>query len=252
MSISEEEFQLIVKYVEKDLSEHEQILFDKSLDTSPEFKEEVRVMEGLVAGVYANVRTNEFEDIKNAFEKFEEEDKKAETSPTKKGKVINLYKTIGIAASLTLILLVSYFVFFQSKVDHQEVYLSFYEPYPAYNLRSDGENENQGILNYRLNLYEKAIPFLIDALASENNQRYQLLLANAYMNTGAYDKANNILKSLAMDDRDKIMQQNASWYIGLLYLKTGRIEEAKSEFSKLISNGNSYKNQAINILNELE
>jgi len=249
MSITEEQNQLIVKYIDQTLDNEERILFETNLQISESFRIELERTEVLKAGLKAVEKAEEIEQIRKAFDEFDtESDNRIVMKPTNKRFI-----SLGLAASFSLIACFIYFVWLKpNTINSGDIYQTYYQTFPADSETRSGKSIAQAMNLYEAEKYEEAIPFLREKLKDSDNQMLPVYLANAYLQI---DQAENALKVLkARTDTlagNSYSLQYYRWYLGLSYLKIEKTEKALVVFRELAKEKGIYQEKSIEILDKL-
>ena len=258
--INDTDTQLIEKYLDKNLNEQEQTLFNQRFSDSV-FANEVRLYEQAVQSVSA------FGDAELKT-MFQEEEAKLQAENTEKGTP--QYKTAtmrptwqrwAMAASFLLLASVAAWLLLSKdkKLDKpnqdlvaqsnkMNVFAANFEPYKDYSVVRSEKPKNaleKAQFFYASRRYAEAIvlfeqinPLPIDA---------EFLQANAYLATHQVEKAIPILEKLSADVSFK-QQQAAQWYLALA-LSEKQPERATALFQKIKDTPNhSYQTQAAEVL----
>ncbi len=203
--ITQEELDLIHKYLENDLNTEEVILFKNYLASNNEFAKEVK----------------RFTDIKIALKTASAARLKIE----KKTKVVRLSWTkIAYAASVLIVIsLGSYFIYNPSKPSsHQQLYAQYFEnPFTENNewTTRSGFSDNE----------LKAINDLESAISQMEKENF--------------NQAIIILESFNHQDHTFIMN-DVEWYLALAYLHIGKPEKAKELLGIILNSNSKYSKKA--------
>lgn len=244
MSITEKQFQLIVKHLDQSSSESESAEFNLLLESSEEFRKEVKIMENIVDSSSALNRAEDFKYIKSKFDEFEREKKNQS-----KSRFISTY--LAVAASVALVLISSIFYFNNDNFDARTAFLENYEPFPVRpSVRNDQNQLLPGLQFYKEGKYQEAIPLLEQE--SKNNVINCIYLSNAYIETGNYHKAKEVLKSYIPEIEDKVIRRYANWYLGLTYLALNEPENAEDQFELLAENKGPFQQQSLKLVEKLK
>ncbi|MDH3712001.1 MAG: tetratricopeptide repeat protein [Cyclobacteriaceae bacterium] len=237
----------IDRFINGTLTEEERGQFESMMQTDPELKAEVELHRDIKVGAQAYF-DQELKDKLAA----------AEGDPTSKnveGKQASfrLWQTLGVAASAVLLVGLAY-IFLNPSADPQELYLSYYQPYP--NIvnpleRSQTDLPDDGMSNYEQENYQKAVE-VFDQELSENPQSdfrlfYQAL---SYLEIGEAEKAIGNLQQL-QGTVSSDFYQPAQWYLALAYLKNADTQAAKAQLLKLLQNGGDYQSRARELADKL-
>lgn len=249
MSDAEEEYQLIIKYLDGHLDEAEQHTFDQLMESSEEFRQEVANTETIIASLKVADRAKRFQDVKDAFEKLDSTNRK--THPQ------NIRSTwmIGIAAAIAL-LLVGYFSFFNNDTpaNSKQLYAQYFEPFPveAGGKRNSDQVVLKGIELYSQSKYAEAIPLLKELLINDTVAINRIYLANAYLETNQFSEAEILLKEIPIEELSTVMDRYAAWYLSLSFIAQNKLEEAKKHLQSLSESNGYYQEEAIEILDSLK
>lgn len=171
-----------------------------------------------------------------------------------KGKVVSFKITpwwLGIAASLTLLILFGNFWF------KAQTTTLFDENYIAYNLptmRSAGDMENKITTLYKNGDYKEIIG-IVD-LNSEDTQLL-FLAGMSHFELENYGESAQFLKKVQQlnekrTNENAFFQDESDYYLFLAYLKTGNLKEADHYLSKIISQSNHTYHGMIGQLDNLK
>ncbi len=251
MSVTEEQLELIIKYIDQDLNEDEHKLFKDHKQHSDKFRQELEKTELLKAGIQAVEKAAEIDRIKSIFREFDQEKKVVPVQKLSHSK-ITLY---GIAATIALIAAMTYVLIWQSESnDPASIYAAYYDPFPADSeTRSDQANK-KAMQYYEAARYEEAIPLLKEEMNNTDNLFSPVYLANAYLQTGEPEKAIEVLQPIVekTSKEKSYSTQFYQWYLGLAYLKSNREPEAGNVFRILARMEGIYGDKSREILKRLD
>ncbi|MEL6557527.1 MAG: hypothetical protein AAFQ94_05040 [Bacteroidota bacterium] len=247
MSVTEQQYELIIKFIDQNLNEKEQVLFDTYLQSNEAFRIEVEQTEVLTAGLKAVEKANEIDRIKGLFDEFD-----AETN-NQSVKQLNLRRLVlpGIAASI--VLLAAVIIFFNKKQpvnDTLAIYQSFYQVFPATTEKRSGKEGEAAMRYYEAGEYSKAIPLLIKPDRDTDDLLTPIYLANCYLQVDKPDSAVSVLENASkkLDADTSFTGQFHRWYLGLAYLKSGKKKEAEDIFLSIAQTKGIYQEKSIEIL----
>jgi tetratricopeptide (TPR) repeat protein len=160
------------------------------------------------------------------------------------------------AASLTVILVVSYFFLFSPDTrDAQQLFSAYYKPY--YNVIDDykrGGNatpsETEAFRLYEQKEYESAINAFEKGL-SEDPENIPLLFYGglSYLAADEMDKAISMLDRVVTSKHT--LKEAAEWYLALAYLKNNDLLQSKKIVEDIAGHEGAYKDKATSLLQEL-
>ena len=236
-----EEFDIdrLKDYLNNNLSKEEKAALENRLKSDPEFKAEFEIHKSLLDG------------IEYHFDKQLKQSLKVREAKVKKRR---LYQVMAIAASLSLIAIFSYQMFNLSRND-SEIFLKYYKPY--YNVVDDPQRNTSippgdaSVFQlYDKGEYNKAIAGLRSALAiNPTNHEASFYLGLSHLAMDQPDSAVLYLNKGAQ--QGSAFSEPAQWYLGLAYLKSGKIEMAKKVFTAISNKPGGYRDRAEAILGEL-
>ncbi len=248
MSVTEEQYHLIVKYIDQTLSKEDQNLFDNNIAKSAAFRKEVEQMEAVTAGLKAVEKLEEINEIKEVFKEFDKEDQ-----VPKNKSLISFPLGLGIAASVSLIAFLAYASFFKTSFStSDDVFNEYYELFPVNEQVRAGNTSSQALVLYDAQKYEEAIPLLVKMMNSSKNELAPIYLANAYLQTNKTDEAISILRDNISQESSGYTSQFYQWYLGLAFLKSQKLVDAKKVFINLTNEKGVYSNRSQEILVKLE
>ncbi|MEP1032665.1 tetratricopeptide repeat protein [Ekhidna sp.] len=136
------------------------------------------------------------------------------------------FSPLKIAATVALLISASWIIWTLSTPSTpDEIYNEFFEPYVIQTtprgLTEDTDTYMLGTIHYRDGEYASAIiQFEILLTETPNDYRAQLMLAISYMALKDFKSAEDVLIRL-VNDPNHLFQDQARWYLGLLYLIDG-------------------------------
>lgn len=236
-----EKQELIEKYIQNRLSDAEKIKFDTLLASDIGFKKEVDLHVNLKKVTKHEDATN----FKNLISEIE-----AAKSPKKR----NYTKWLA-AASIVLLLGLSYFLTLENKVSNNELFVAYFEPYrnviqPIERGSSQQDQKTLAFTAYEKGDYKKAID-LFSKLYDNTNESYCLFYkANALLKL---EKAKEAVPLLLEHLKTKdTLTEKSRWYLALAYLKLNNKVEAKKTLKKVISEKNYKMKEAKELLEKFE
>lgn len=230
MSLSEQSYELIQKYLSKTLTDKEQSTFDEELKNSS-FQKELLYQAKLVD-------TLEEADHKQLKERLLANSPKVKIESPQPSMF-----SLGIRiATIGLILLGLSYAYkkFVTPTNHHEELIAMYDsPYPPVNLQRG--NSGEGLTE----LFQKAMPLYANedyqgALVAfeslnQKDEQVELYKSNCLIQMESYDKAKNILEKLAQSS-DQQIKENAEWYLAVSEMGAGNIPGTKKLLEKIVIN----------------
>ncbi len=244
---------LIDKYLNKKMEKEELRWFTREMKAYPSLAEEVRLQKEIGEAIL-NEETLAFRaQISSLF------DKKTNGNTRAKSKKIRIPGTVRVAvASLAALVMMGAGIWFYTyrTIEPDKLFETYYEPYDGVmNVRS-GNSEVAGLLSAAMQKYEQrefesALLLFETVLANDrNNVTSRFYSGISSMETDRFNNAEMSFNEIIQHE-DNLFIEHAEWYLGLCYLKTGKIEEAEQLFSAIAGNDGYYSNQARRITRRL-
>ncbi len=175
-------------------------------------------------------------------------------SKTENKSIITILKPYLAAAAVICIGLLSWWLLSPSNTSTNDIYVSNYAPYKVLNnVRDAAQNAvvDQAWENYRAGNFEAAYLALEKLDNSEIDGQILIAKAISLNEMGLTNKAISTL-AIVIENKDPFLLDLANWYIGLFYLKSDNIPQAKYFFQQLANDESADKHQAAKeILNSL-
>ncbi|MEL7148861.1 MAG: tetratricopeptide repeat protein [Bacteroidota bacterium] len=238
MAVSEENYQLILKYLNDDLNNQEMRQFKKLKHMSADFAREVANADAAPSALNSSIRNTRIHngDLIESWEESTEFNRPF-------GWV--LLALFAIVASLGAL-----FLFNLSEpydTDTLLVFDTYFEEFPV-SVTTDDVMSDKGINLYIAGKYSEAIPFLRDLAVDPKHPVASLYLANAYIKVDDFTNAELTLESLLVDEETWYLAQHKYWYLGLIYTRQNRIALAIEVFRKLSFGGGLYARRSAEIV----
>ncbi|KSA15358.1 tetratricopeptide repeat protein [Maribacter dokdonensis] len=239
--------QLLLKYFEGSLTADEKVNFNQFLESDAEFKMQFEFEKN----VKSVVRKIENDSLKKKLQGFE-----SELSGAPSQNQQNFWKPLRIAASIALLIGLSWFVF-NSYMFHgtEELYASNYEKYPntVYTITrgdaTDKSLERLAFEAYETDDFETAIAYLTELKEKTRLDYVDFYLGQAYLAKGDYLKATDKFQEIILINSE--YKDEGYWYAALANLKLEQEEEAEKLLEQLIKMGTYKKNEATELLEKL-
>jgi|GEM_PF-2577874 len=237
--ITEEEWHAIENYLEGKLDAQSMDILNQKIAEDDIFAKKVRQVQLYGIGI----REAEMEAVLQGFtDKLRPNDRQPlpETGRfidpppgTKQRSSVRIsFQKLAVAASLMLVIASAVYWAFFTKPD---LYKQYYKPDTGlYTYMGASQNFafDQGMVEYKTGNYNAALEnwlSLPDYEASRDTIRY--FIGNAYLATGKYQDAERYLMMVS-GSQDSALKGKADWYLGLIALKQGDSEKAKSYFKR--------------------
>lgn len=235
---------LIEKYIQNRLSAKEKAVFDDLLNNDMTFKEEVTLQTDLKKVIVAEDDA-EFKTLLTNLEQ------QAESTVTQK----RLYVKWLAAASIVLLLGLSYFLTINNKATTNELFASYFKPYRnvvAPIVRSDDfqDEKTLAFMAYEKGEYKTAIMLFSNLYTTTKKPYYLFYKANALLKLERADEAIPLLLE-HLKTKDTLTEKS-NWYLALAYLKIENTQKAKEALQKVITNKSYKTKEAQKLINEFE
>lgn len=233
--------ELIEKYIQNRLTPQEKRTLDNLIDTDPNFKNTLKVQIDLKKAITA-ADNDAFKELLS----------KIESTNTIKRR--NYTKWLA-AASIVLLVGLSYVLFINNKPSNDELFSSYFEPYRnvIQPIERGGDLQDEitiAFTAYEKGEYKKAFELFSKLHTSTNESYYLFYQANALLKL---EKAKEAIPLLLEHLKTKdTLTQKSRWYLALAYLKLNNKNEAKAVLKKVITDGNYKKKEASELLKKFE
>lgn len=237
---------LIERYLSGDLSNSEQVEFERIRLNDKELDRELRFQEELMEAI----RDEKKMYLRKTLNNIHKKSIKTFTLPA----VALSWKVQSIAATLLVVLMIGGGILlnnvFESPTNH-ELYETYFNPESSLlNVRSASSNYTSvelGMKYFEQENYNKAIEvFQLDA----DNLMGKLYTAYSLMHLEEFEQAEMEFDAILLDN-DNLFIDQAEWNLGLCYMVSGNAEKADELFSKIASGNTVYNKRALELLTEL-
>lgn len=243
MPLSEKEIELIDKFLNDSLSQEDQTMFDRFIESSKDFTDELNLQRKLVASIEANEFIKKRQEVNQILETHEDRP---------------IVKTIDIrrrwylvAASLLLVCLFFLWPIIYGN-NSEEIFNEYYASYEGLVIsRADSNNDHiEGLQEYNTLHFTEALPKLLNsnydgALRGEVN----LMIANCYIIENELDSGQAWLNRITKS-HSKHSIENRDWYTALILLQKGEIEESKGTLEKIANSSSTFAAKSKRLLKE--
>lgn len=233
MKIYDENIDLFDQYLEGQLDSEAVTKFETRLISETELK---NAFEDYKATVLIIKSASIYEDTRAIVENNE---------GSKRLFYLNNWMKLGVAASLSLIVIFSSIFYYNNQTSSEELFHTYFQPYPdIISERSTSSDEN-AMFEYSLGNYGRAIKLfeLKDSLTL-NDEFY---IGISYLSLGKLKKAELQLKKLLPTEKKEL----TNWYLSLCYLAQDNAIKA-TELLKTIQEGEFKHTEALELTKELD
>ncbi|NAS32710.1 hypothetical protein GTQ40_17145 [Flavobacteriaceae bacterium R38] len=229
---------LIDNFLKGTLSDSERTLFDELIANDATFKEEVKLRQNLQ-------KVAAFED--DAATRAMLVDFEAEHHQKQKRVPVKLWL---VAASLALIISITYFTTQKSTADAQVLFTENFEPYrnvvhPIVRSTEQQDLRTEAFNHYEKGEYKEALVLFEKLFKEEKTPHYLFYKANALLRLNRPEEAIVALKA-HLKTKDTLTQKS-NWYLAMAYLKLNDLENAKKNL-KIVIAQNKYNVKKAKIL----
>jgi predicted Zn-dependent protease len=221
-SISQQEFERIESYILGQMTEEETSVFEAELKQNPELQSNYEDIKFILTEV-------EISSLKESMDDFHAELLSSTPVVPIASKKQIFWKPYAIAASILCLLVISIWVFMGSAPENEKLFLAYFQPDPGL-VTAMGTNSNyefdRGMVDYKTGDYQAAISRWEMLLKEKpDNDTLNYFIGSALLATGEASEAQRFLEKV-IKNQSGIFQKEASWYLGLSLLKSGKPEEA--------------------------
>lgn len=211
------------------------------------FKAEADQLKIEILGIRAASRKQ----LKGKFAQWEQEAES--TADTRKSGFMRI-----VAMAAAIVVAISYVMYLLQSPASQELYLSYYQPYPNYEYtvsRDDVEIElsltDSAYIQYDAKNYKQAAMFF--SLVKEKDQGNvpaTFFRGMCYIEMGQWANAINDLQTI-VDISDTDYSQPARWYMAMVYLQNGNLGACRDTLRLISNQKGEYQEQAKKLLESL-
>ena len=241
------DFELIEKYLSGKLNAEEKRIFRNRLLNDPTFNQEFQDLKDIRLYVKQTAR----KDLKTFFNAIETSIEKEET--TKDQTVMK--KVLSIAASLVLIVAISYFGLSNRIQSNEELYSEYYSSYNNLTGQVRGATveapsfEEQAMLAYDAGDYLKSSEMLSNLVKENPNAMNYFYLGISQMEIGEVSEAIKNLNTV-VNSYDAFKEQ-ARWYLTLAHLNNDDKDAALGNIAHILVNKSEFKERAQKLLEDM-
>jgi tetratricopeptide (TPR) repeat protein len=240
-------------YIYNELSEHRMISFEAELSENKELLAEIN----LIRSVDLAIKENDVMQLRSSIQNIAGQisaDKQTERSFAGhfKGR-----KIIYAAVAASLILMLSISGLLSREASHGELYQKFYTTYQTTGINRSAIMTTDQTLSIALQKFDNqdyvaAINLLREVIGRDQNNMVGHFYAGVSLQeAGKYQTAIHEYEAV-MIDKDNLFVEQANWYIGLCYLRTGEDKKAYKQFNKIARKEGFYQQKAQAILRKMK
>lgn len=241
-NISPEEFERIEQFLDNEMSPEQMLAFEQELqkDSSLQQKvDEVRLLRTGIEETMLEEKLNEFQAGLSV----------SSSTSQPPGKVISIGKRLLAAASVIAVIGLSVWWIFLKETKYEKMYSDYYKADPGLLTAmsaSDNYTFEKAMVDYKNGNYRNAIEaWLLLQKDQPTSDTLNYFLGAAYQADGNNKEAINYLEK-AVANVNSPFYKDACWYLGLAYLKEGKIETAKEY---ILKSGHAKRESLLDALN---
>lgn len=234
---------LIDKYITQTLSVEEKVFFDELFANDPAFREEIHFLENIK-------KVAEVEDDAHAQEMVAG----FEAEHHSKQKTFNT-KIWWIAASLALLIGITYFAIQQGPPDTQVLFVENFEPYrnvvhPIVRSAQQQDLKTSAFAHYEKGEYQEALKLFQKLYETTKTPHYLFYKANAFLKLNRPKEAIGALQA-HLKTKDTLTQKS-HWYLAMAYLKLDDVANAKKSLEQVVAQNKYNVKKASTLLKTLD
>ena len=232
---------LIEKYLQNRLSPEDVLMVNELLQNDKDFEKELTLQSNLKKAI----KKDDDDNFRNLISELESKAKIEKPQPKRS------YTKWLAAASIVVLLGLSYFFTMNQKASNNELFASYFEPYrnvvqPLERGSDQQDKKTLAFLAYEKGEYEKAIQLFTDLFSDTKEPYYLFYKANALMKI---DKANEAVPLLLEHLKTKdTLTEKTTWYLALAYIKIDDKPNARTALKKVIADGTYKTSEAEKLL----
>jgi hypothetical protein len=247
MEEDEKNIELIEAFLKGDLAGAELADFEMRRKADPDFDQQVTDYT-LIMKEIRSTQELAFLDKLSTWEKGIE-------ATEKKGKVVPMGWILSIAATVSVLAIVTFVIFNEfSGENTEQLFVTYFQPYKdVISERSlDAGSLQEGMNLYNGGNYRQAIPQLRNYLSEKpGDVAAQCYLATSYLASDSVGRAKQMFESLIRDD-DGLYKEIAQWNLTLIYLKENETELFTSALNDILNQKNHlYASEAASLSSKL-
>lgn len=256
----ETKYELTEQYWAQQLTGAELVAFEKRLQADPKFAEQVQLFQGMEKALSDPKAIALQEKLNQIGNEFMAQAEPTTPPPKKKAKVVPMYKKPWAIAATVLLAATAGGGLWQMQatdpLTNDQLFAQNYEVYQLDGLVRGTQDEEElanALQLYQNKAYENAAEVLAILNAEDiDNQKVMFALANAYLNQEPpqLEKAATFFNQL-IDMNTSVYVPKAQWYLALIYLKQNKLEQAKLLLTEVKNSGDSYAEEAKEVLERL-
>lgn len=241
--ISPEEFERIEQFLDNEMNPEQAIAFNQQLQEDRKLQQKVDEVKLLRTGIEEAMLEEKLTEFHTGLAG-------SAPKPQQSGKVISIGKRLLAAASVIAIVGLSVWWFFLKETKYEKIYSDYYKADPGL-LTAMGPSDNyvfeKAMVDYKKGDYSKAIEAWLSLQKDQPaSDTLNYFLGVAYQADGNNTEAVKYLEKTVIN-ADNPFYKDACWYLGLSYLKEGKMETAKEY---ILKSGHAKSKSLLDALNQ--
>ncbi len=216
----EERFDIIGKYLRRELKEDEKMAFEHRLENEQDLKESYNFHKEVHYAI-GDQKLHAFKETLAASEQaYFAAEKKSQST-------LRIRQYWGAAAAILLVVVSSFLYRWSSTSSDEELFQQYFQAYQApttfrnVDVISLDKSFIEGLAKYDRGLYEEAVAhFTVAAERNPDHTIIPFLRGVSQLATGALPAAKADFEQVVADENSLLVEQS-KWYLGLLYLRKG-------------------------------
>jgi len=230
-NLSQEEFELIERYLDGSMNSKEHSAFEESSKMDARLSQNVEEVRLLLQAVEEQSLQNKLDNFHK--EIISENDGSKLVEPIK--RLSFSFKNFTIAASLALLMGLSYWLLFEQKSTDEKLFAQYFQVDPGLVTPMSTTSNYEfyrGMVDYKQGKYDLAIERWNPLLTQKpENDTLNYFIGISYLAKDDGEKAIEFL-SKAINSPSSIFKDEAWYYLGLIKLKESKTEEAIRSFNQ--------------------
>ncbi len=239
MPISENDIDLIARYLQGDMPVDEQSAIEAKAAASEDFSKELSFQRRLIAHIQAEEKTRLKAEMLKDFRA-----KKKEASSKKWPR-----RWIQLAVAASIFLMATFYFVLDSRTSSNEVFLSHFQVYDGVVIvRGEDHSISEGLRAYNRGDFSKALDIFLalEAYEISDGQLY-LLVSSCFLKLNEPEKALEWLTEVQATEEASIVY-NQQWYLALTMLSLDRLEDSKILLQQITASPSIYAAEASTLL----
>jgi tetratricopeptide (TPR) repeat protein len=243
--------EFIQPFLDGELSREELDWFSKELQSNAVLAEDIK----LYREVDSAIREQDVMELRDQLDVIHNSIGDPTKEPAQHSRI---RKVLSYGAIASLAILISFGILLKvqhKKLTNEQIYQRHYEPYEVTMIYRSGES--QKLISIAQSKYDAqdffgAIEIYEQILGTElGDMESNLYSGISYLETEQYSKAENRFGTI-IDHNDNLYIEQAEWYIGFCYLKTGRNLEARAHFKEISKGDGSFNKKARKLMRKIK